>query len=70
MGFPNPYREEREKSKGEIAVEHGNYLLMFFRHLGVKMPRKSDPAAVERVGELLTTRFPWLSYFTQKEKKK
>lgn len=67
MGFTNPYLEERKKSEGEIAVEHGNYLLMLFRALRVKMT-KADELAVERVGALLTKRFPWISYFTQKEK--
>lgn len=66
----NPYLEERTKSKGEIEIEHGSYLLDFFRLLKVPMPNKDDTAAVERVGQLLTRRFPWLSYFTQKEKKK
>ena len=66
MGFPNPYLEEREKSKGEVEVEHGNILLILFRLFKVPLPRDDDAAAVERAGQLLTRRFPWLARFTQK----
>jgi hypothetical protein len=67
MGFTNPYLEERKKSPGEIEVEHGNFLLMLFRFLKVPMPHKADHAAVERTGQLLTRKWPWLARFTQKD---
>lgn len=66
----NPYLEERKKSKGEAEVKHGSLLLMLFRTLKVPMPNKDDAASVERAGQLLTRRFPWLARFTQKKETK
>ena len=57
----NPYQEERQQSQGEREVENGNFLLSIFRLLKVPMPNERDPEAVERVGVLLTRRFPILA---------
>lgn len=67
MNIPNPYLEDREPSKGESEVFMGSVLLMLFRAFKVPMPLKSDPAAVERAGVLLTRRFPWLARFAKKK---
>ena len=55
----SPFRPEKftNKPKPPPAVkeiEHGNYLLMIFRFIGVPMPKHKDEVAVERVGQLLT----------------
>ena len=56
--FPNPFREEREPSKGEQEVVAGEYLLTLFRFLRIPIPRKADVAAIKRTGALLQRKYP------------
>lgn len=62
--IPNQYREDRVKSQGEAEVTNGSFLLMLFKFLKVPMPAKADEAAVERAGQLLTRKWPWLAKVT------
>lgn len=59
--FPNPFKDERKKSKGEKEVEAGGNLVKIFRLLGIRMPYQADVVAVERVGQLIVRRYPWLA---------
>lgn len=53
--------QPRKPSPGEIEIEQGSNFLMLVRWLKVPMPREDDPASFERVGVLLTRRFPWIA---------
>lgn len=58
--IPNPYRYRRQKSQGEKEVVIGEYLLLLFSALRIRLPFKSDIDAVRRVGALIARRYPVL----------
>jgi hypothetical protein len=59
--IPNPYLEPRVKSQGEREVEAGGNFVKLFVLLKIKMPYQRDVQSVERVGQLLVRRWPFLA---------